>query len=48
MSAAEPLYLRILRGLLHLTEPDVMDSVLLGLAVGLGGGLIAWLWWTQQ
>lgn len=46
MPADEPVYLRILRGLLHLTEPDVMDSLLLGMAVGLGGGLIAWLWIT--
>ena len=42
----EPLYVRFLRGLLHLTEPDVADAVLLGLATGLGFGVIAILWWT--
>ncbi len=46
MSAAEPRYLRALRGLLHLTEPDVMDAALFGLAVGLGGAVIFFLWWT--
>jgi hypothetical protein len=47
MPAAEPRYVRFLRGLLHLTEPDVMDGFLLGMAVALGGGvLFAYWWWS--
>ena len=42
----EPIYVRFLRGLLHLTEPDVMDAFLLGVAVSLGGAVIFFLWWT--
>lgn len=34
MPAAEPRYVRLLRGLLHLTEPETMDGILLGFAVG--------------
>lgn len=46
MSAGEPRYSRWLRALLHLTEPDVMDGILLGIAVGLGGAVILALWVT--
>ena len=46
MSSAEPRYLRALRALLHLTEPDVMDSILLGVAVSLTAAVVVTLWLT--
>lgn len=43
---SEPAYMRLLRGLMHLTEPDAIDGILLGMAVAFGGGVIFFLWWT--
>ncbi len=43
----EPGYSRFLRALLHLTEPDVMDGVILGFAAGLLIVGLPLLWWFQ-
>ena len=43
MSSDEPRYLRLLRALLHLTEPDVQDGIILGVAVSLAAAVVVTL-----
>jgi len=44
----EPRHVRVARAIMDLLTPDGIDSILLGLAVGLGFGVAAVLWWFGQ
>lgn len=44
----EPRHLRVARALMDLLTPAGIDSILLGFTIGLGGGVIALLWWIGQ